>query len=92
MADRKKNTENSVTNNTKTMKRDRNPNGGKFSLPKGYADLGWQLSLGNENTKRCKDLGHKRRTFDNSLYLYRRTDVIYICDECKNVHHVDMSD
>jgi hypothetical protein len=73
-------------------KLDKNPNGGKFVLPKGYTDLGWQLYPDNPDLTKCKELGHKRHQFDNSTYLYRFTDVIYICDECKNVHHVDMSD
>ena len=42
--------------------------------------------------KKCREAGHIRRKFDNSKYLYRCNDVVYICDQCKNVHHVDMSD
>lgn len=77
----------------------KNPNAGKWKLPDGYKDLGWQLHSGNSpELKSCyKELGHsqksgERREFDNSLYLYRCTDVVYICDICKIVHHVDMSD
>lgn len=78
----------------------RNPNAGKFELPKGYKDLGWQLHAGNSvEVKNCIDKKHNDRTsakhwreFDNSTYLYRCTDVVTICDECKIVFHTDMSD
>ncbi len=78
----------------------RNPNAGKFQLPEGYRDLGWQLYSGNsEEVANCIKLGHNDmktekhwREFDNSLYLSRCTDVVTICDECKTVRHTDMSD
>jgi len=71
----------------------RNPNHNKWQLPKGYKDLGWQLHTGNsDEVKKCYELGHTKREFDNSLYTHRCTDVIYICDECKIVWHIDMSD
>lgn len=73
------------------MRLERNPNAGKFVLPTGYTDLGWQLCNIPE-LKECREKGHKRMQFDNSTYRYRCTDVIYICHECKNVYHVDMSD
>lgn len=63
----------------------------RFSVP-GYTDLGWQLNRDNPALVRCEELEHKRRRHDNSLYINRATDVIYICDECKNFHHVDSSD
>lgn len=74
------------------MKKTPNPNGNKFVLPKGYTDLGWQLDFNASELKKCREAGHIRRKFDNSKYLYRCNDVVYICDQCKNVHHVDMSD
>lgn len=75
------------------MKWTKNPDAGKWKLPEGYKDLGWQLHSGNsEEVRICKELKHKRREFDNSFYLCRCTDVIYICDECKHVYHIDMSD
>lgn len=74
------------------MKTTRNPNHvGNFSIA-GYADLGWQLMPDHPELSRCKSAGHTRRRHDNSLYLYRATDQIYICDECKNYYHIDSSD
>lgn len=73
------------------MRAQRNPNHVDcFSIP-GYADLGWQLSDTPE-LKACAAAGHLRRRVDNSLYMYRATDMIYICDECKNFFHIDSSD
>ena len=69
------------------MKKIPNPNGNKFVLPKGYTDLGWQLDFNASELKKCREAGHIRRKFDNSKYLYRCNDVVYICDQCKNVHH-----
>ena len=69
----------------------RNPNHVDHFAIEGYADLGWQL-WDTPELNTCEAAGHKRRQVDNSLYLHRGTDVIYICDECKNLHHVDMSD
>ena len=70
-----------------------NPKGNTYQMPNRYVDLGWQLtSQNNDEVKRCHELGHKRKEFDNSLRLYRSTDVISICDECKNIYHIDMSD
>ena len=71
----------------------RNPNANKFSLPKGYTDLGWQLHSGNnDQVKEAYEKGYKVREFDNSLYMHRCTDVVKICDELKIVWHIDMSD
>ena len=78
----------------------KNPNSGKFILPQGYKDLGWQRYSGNcIEIANCVSLGHHNfrnenhwREFDNSLYLQRCTDVIKICDTCKIVWHTDMSD
>lgn len=71
----------------------RNPNANKFVLPQGYKDLGWQLHSGNsEIVKEIYDNNLKVREFDNSLYMYRCTDVVKICDEKKVVWHIDMSD
>lgn len=83
-----------------TIMTQRNPNAGKWKLPEGYKDLGWQLNPDqNEPLKQCIKLGHNNhmnnphwREFDNSLYQYRCTDVVSICDECKIVWHTDMSD
>ncbi|MFA5299634.1 MAG: hypothetical protein WC389_15705 [Lutibacter sp.] len=71
----------------------RNPNSGKWSLPSGYTDLGWQRHSGE-----CKEIadalakGYKIREFDNSLYQNRCTDVVNIIDDAKIVWHIDMSD
>jgi hypothetical protein len=72
--------------------RERNPRGNTYRIPAGYNDLGWQLSIHNPQVQECHDSGHKRTEFDNSLFLYRCTDVISICDTCKNIYHTDMSD
>ena len=70
-----------------------NPKGGTYKKPDDYIDLGWQLYTGNsKELKECSDLGHKRTEFDNSTYLLRCTNVISICDICKNICHTDMSD
>lgn len=70
------------------MAAQRNPNGNKFTLPPGYKDLGWQL-INDPAVSACSEAGHKRRYFDNSLYLCRGSDRITICDECKYVYHTD---
>ena len=75
----------------------RNPNANKFVLTTDYKDIGWQISLDNEDKKKCHELGHsikdgQMHEFDNSLFLWRCTDVITICDVCKIVYHTDMSD
>lgn len=75
------------------MATERNPKHGKFEKPEGYNDLGWQLHSGNsEEVKRHIDEKHQSREYDNSLYMYRCTDVITICDQCKAIWHTDMSD
>lgn len=70
----------------------RNPNANTFRLPAGYRDLGWQLRGTEPEKVACHEAGHKTHEFDNSLFMHRCTDVITICDECKHVHHTDMSD
>jgi hypothetical protein len=63
-----------------------------FSIP-GYTDLGWQLHWDDSpELKACYESGHKRRVVDNSLYLFRSTNRIHICDECRNYYHIDSSD
>ncbi len=74
------------------IKTPRNPNHGMFVKPEGYKDLGWQVSRENELLNACVEAGHKRRQFDNSLYLFRGTEHIHICDECKFIYHIDSSD
>jgi len=69
-----------------------NPNAKKFVLPSGYRDIGWQLTLNNEDFKKCIKAKHVRKEFDNSLFQWRCTDVITICDTCKIAWHTDMSD
>ena len=71
---------------------ERNPKANTFSLPPGFKDLGWQLSWKDPVLVACREAGHKTREFDNSLYKCRCSDLITICDECKHVHHVDMTD
>ena len=46
---------------------------------------GWKV-------KEIYDNKLKVREFDNSLYKYRCTDVVKICDEKKVVWYIDMSD
>ena len=74
------------------MRAERNPNADKFMQPTGYTNLGWQLMGNDTRLAACRAAGHKTREFDNSLYRYRCTDVVTICDECKHVYHTDMSD
>ncbi len=75
------------------MSRERNPNAGKFVAPDGYKDLGWQKHRGNSiEIHDALYMGYKPRQFDNSTYLNRCTDVIYIIDEAKIFWHIDMSD
>lgn len=67
--------------------------GMKFKIPEDYKDLGWQLHPGNsEEIKKCSELKHQIRKIDNSMFTNRGTDIIYICDECKILWHIDMSD
>ena len=79
------------------MKCPPNPNANKFVPPEGYTDIGWQVDINNVPRKKCYELGHTMRDgqhkeFDNSLVLYRCTDVITICSACKIYWHADMSD
>ena len=60
-------------------------------LQPGYTDLGW-YQYKHPKRVACLEAQHKSHEFDNSLYRFRCTDVITICDECKYVFHVDMSD
>ena len=72
---------------------ERNPTANRFVSPAGYIDLGWQVHAGNcDKVAKCQELKHKIKEFDNSLYRFRCTDVITICDECKTVYHINMSD
>ena len=69
-----------------------NPEYGKLNTS-GYTDLGWQGQPESRNElKHCREQGHKMKEHDNSLYSFRGTDVIYYCEECKILRHVDMSD
>lgn len=70
----------------------KNPDYNKFVLPEGHTDLGLLWNTPIKEVTKCNELGHKKTTFNNSLYLHGGTDVIYICDECKIVYHVDSSD
>lgn len=72
---------------TITMK---NPD--KFVIPPDYKDLGLLWNKPIPEVERCQGLGHKEKTFNNSTYLHGSDDVIYICDECRHVYHVDSSD
>lgn len=79
------------------MRRQPNPNAGKFRLPEGYKDIGWQVGLDNVDKRICHQSGHTMRDgqiteFDNSLFLNRCTDVVTLCSVCKIVDHTDMSD
>lgn len=71
----------------------RNPNAGKFVLPKGYTDLGYAGYM-KPNEAALAKLAMKGdvEEFDNSAYLYRCTDVVMISHTHKCVWHVDMSD
>lgn len=70
----------------------RNPDHGTI-IPKlkGYKDLGWQR-YDYPEVKASEEAGHETREEDNSLHLYRCTDVLTICDEGKWFYHIDMSD
>ena len=68
------------------MTRIKNPLHGKFKLPSGYTDGGWL----NGGAERCSH--RPQLEYDNSFFQCRGTDIIYICDTCKTVWHVDMSD
>lgn len=46
--------------------------------PEGYKDLGWRFNRMDTEINCCYKLKHKLREFDNSLYLNRCTEVIYI--------------
>jgi hypothetical protein len=69
-----------------------NLNHGKFVIPKGYEDLGWQYPEDHPIKETCRKEGHKTHGFDNSMYLNSHEDIITICDECEYVYHTDMSD
>ena len=70
----------------------KNPNHiNKFTIP-GYEDIGSQCCHNNPRLISCRDAKHKRREIDNSYHQYRADDIIYICDDCKNFYHIDMSD
>lgn len=77
------------------MKRERNPNYNtwKFKKPMGYKDLGHAGFMDKENAQLAKaaHIDGKIREYDNSMYLYRCTDVIQISDKYKVFWHVDMS-
>ena len=69
---------------------ERNPNANKFAMPQGYTDLGWQVTSANcEIVAKCREDKHLTKNYDNSLYKFRGTDVITICDICKTVYHID---
>ena len=40
----------------------------------------------------CREAKHETRDIDNSANLFRGTDNIVICDECKHFWHYDCSD
>ena len=53
-----------------------------------YKDRGWA----NGGVPYCDcDRSHKEE-YDNSMFVMRGTDIIYICHNCKSFLHVDMSD
>ena len=71
----------------------RNPNHRDSFYIAGYTDIGWNMSSQDApQVVECKRLGHKHRSYDNSLYQCRGTDNIVICDECKIFWHYDCSD
>jgi len=74
----------------------RNLQSGTWQLPEGYKDLGWQLNKdSSKEIANCIKLVHCNdgwREFDNSYYLLRCTDVVKICDKCRILWHIDMSD
>ena len=84
----------------------RNPNHQpNFKIP-GYKNLGWLNNwkrkpreqnkiCGYENQpeyENCRKLGHRTREINNSLFLYRGTENVVICDECKIYYFYDCSD
>lgn len=79
------------------MNTQRNPNHVDRFAILGYTDLGWANGWGwnekePEAVTTCQAAKHRKREVDNALYLFRGTDTIYICDECKTFFHVDSSD
>lgn len=60
-------------------------------VPEGCKDLGW-FKYDAPEVVACKALGHTIAEHDNSLYLYRCTDVVFSCVTCGWAYHVDMSD
>ena len=75
------------------MRTKRNPNYGQFKIQDGYTDIGWQLTIEKSpELKKCIDAKHTVREYDNSMFEYRCTDIIRICDICKIISHTDMSD
>ena len=76
------------------MQTPRNPNHDKYlEQTKGYTDCGWQTEgMNHPKVVACKALGHKMRGMNNSLYQFHGDDQVYICDECKILHHIDSSD
>ena len=71
-----------------------NPNHGKPPIRiQDYRDLGWQLHKGNsEEILNCHVDHHPTTEFDDSVYKFRGTNIIHICDICKHFWHIDMSD
>ena len=75
------------------MKTQRNSQHDKFIKPKDYKDLGWQIHIGNSEARKiCHEAGHELDEYNNSLFMYRGTEYIYTCHECKMIWHIDMSD
>lgn len=83
----------------------RNPKHENNFKIEGYKNLGWQNSwksvyedkkfvgfMDQPEYNKCRELGHKTREIDNSLYLNRGTDNVVICDICKIYSHYDCSD
>jgi hypothetical protein len=60
----------------------------------GYKDHGTNPDFeSNEKLRECIIVQqHQTRSHDNSLFLFRGTDNIYICDVCKHFYHIDSSD
>lgn len=73
------------------MGRLRNPKHTKYTIPRGYTDLGWQVGR-HEKRDVCRELGHKEEHYDNSEWMHTGTEHIYFCRKCKYIYHIDSSD
>jgi hypothetical protein len=59
----------------------------------GYRDFGTNPDFeSNQKLIECIQEQHQLKVYDNPLFAFRGTDMIYICDICKHFYHIDSSD